>query len=467
MLPNILVCFPYSSMRSIIRVENLSKQYHIGARQAPYLTLRESIANAARSPLNWFRRNGHSDDDIIWALKDVSFEVMPGEVLGVIGRNGAGKSTLLKILSRVTEPTTGQVDLYGRVGSLLEVGTGFHPELTGRENVYLSGAILGMRRPEIQRKFDEMVAFAEVEKFIDTPVKHYSSGMYTRLAFAVAAHLEPEILFVDEVLAVGDLAFQQKCLNHMKKLTGSGMAIIIVSHNMAAIQSSSDRAILLQSGMIKAEGSPLDVIETFRHALSKGKDDRNVYNHKGDGANLDDPPDIEIESFEMFGEDGVSKRNFRFGEKVRIKIDVNARCRVDNPFINFGIKRADGVIACNFNNWYDGFKLGYLEGRCTLEGWLPQFRLIPNLYEIHVLVWPWGGGHTRSDMTAAAPLAAATFGDFSIYGLGLNAHDGVFQSPSMKWRFTRDDYVAESGSIADDTIYQAFQDKEPRSFRRH
>jgi lipopolysaccharide transport system ATP-binding protein len=443
-------------MAPIIRVENLSKQYRIGARQTSYLTLREQVAGLARSPLNWFRRNGRSEDNTIWALKDVSFEVMPGEVLGVIGRNGAGKSTLLKILSRVTEPTTGQVDLYGRVGSLLEVGTGFHPELTGRENVRLSGAILGMRRPEIQRKFDEIVAFAEIEKFIDTPVKYYSSGMYTRLAFAVAAHLEPEILVVDEVLAVGDLAFQQKCLNHMKKLTGSGMTIIIVSHNMAAIQSSSDRAILMQAGTIRADGNPLEVIEIFRNVLSKEKDDRNVYNQDGTGANRD----VEIEAFEMFGEDGVSKRSFRFGERVRIKVDVHARRRIENPFINFGIKRSDGVIACNFNNWYDGFKLGYLEGRCTLEGWLPQLRLIPDLYEIHVLVWPWGGGHTQGDLTTAAPLAAATFGDFSIYGLGLNAHDGVFQTPSVKWRFTRDGHIAESSGIADDAIYQVFQDKE-------
>src|SRR5262245_12141023 len=223
-------------MRPIIRVENLSKQYRIGARQTPYLTLRESIINAARSPLNWFRRNGHPEDNTIWALKDVNFEVKPGEVVGVIGRNGAGKSTLLKILSRITEPTTGQVDLYGRVGSLLEVGTGFHVELSGRENIYLNGAILGMKRNEIDHRFDEIVAFAEIEKFIDTPVKHYSSGMYMRLAFAVAAHLEPEVLLVDEVLAVGDSSFQKKCLGKMQEVGQAGRTIFFVSHNMAAIQ---------------------------------------------------------------------------------------------------------------------------------------------------------------------------------------------------------------------------------------
>src|SRR5215471_15902959 len=213
-------------MKPIITVENLSKQYRIGGPRAAYGSLRESLANAVSTRFRRIRAqsNGstqHSTlntkhSDKIWALKDVSFEVMPGEVVGVIGRNGAGKSTLLKILSRITEPTTGQVDLYGRVGSLLEVGTGFHAELTGRENIYLNGAILGMKKAEIDRKFEEIVAFAEVEKFIDTPVKWYSSGMYLRLAFAIAAHFEPEILIVDEVLAVGDAAFQKKCLGKME-----------------------------------------------------------------------------------------------------------------------------------------------------------------------------------------------------------------------------------------------------------
>src|SRR5215813_1418464 len=201
------------AVKPIISAENLSKRYQIGAREEGYSTLREVIVGAVNSPLKRLRRR--DADEIVWALKDVSFEVKPGEVLGIIGRNGAGKSTLLKILSRITKPTTGAVDLYGRVGSLLEVGTGFHPELTGRENVFLNGAILGMKREEISRKFDEIVDFAEIADFLDTPVKRYSSGMYMRLAFAVAAHLEPEVLVVDEVLAGGDAEFQKKCLGKM------------------------------------------------------------------------------------------------------------------------------------------------------------------------------------------------------------------------------------------------------------
>src|ERR1051325_6790860 len=229
-----------------IKVEGLGKRYRIGAKQQGYKTLREKIDDVALRPFravrSLTRRNGHNPKseirspkpEMLWALKDVSFEVKRGEVVGIIGRNGAGKSTLLKILSRVTDPTEGHADISGRVGSLLEVGTGFHPELTGRENIYLNGSILGMKRVEIQRQFDEIVAFAEVEKFIDTPVKHYSSGMYLRLAFAVAAYLDPEILVIDEVLAVGDAAFQKKCLGKMEDIARHGRTVLFVSHNLGA-----------------------------------------------------------------------------------------------------------------------------------------------------------------------------------------------------------------------------------------
>ncbi|MCL4475992.1 MAG: ABC transporter ATP-binding protein [Nitrospirae bacterium] len=259
-----------------IRVEELSKQYRIGGKQDNYKTLRDTLADAFMSP---FRKTGKllrgqatgaaELDETIWALKDLFFEVKHGEVVGIIGRNGAGKSTLLKILSRITEPTTGFAEIHGRIGSLLEVGTGFHSELTGRENVYLNGAILGMKRLEIDKKFDEIVAFAEVEKFIDTPVKHYSSGMYLRLAFAVAAHLEPEILIVDEVLAVGDARFQKKCLNKMEKVGQEGRTILFVSHNMSAITRLCSRAILLDEGSIVQDGQAHEVVKSY---LSKGLD---------------------------------------------------------------------------------------------------------------------------------------------------------------------------------------------------
>jgi lipopolysaccharide transport system ATP-binding protein len=247
-----------------IRVSGLSKQYRIGASRKSYSTLRDTVTDAVGGMVRSLRGNGvRQPDDTIWALKDVSFEVKRGEVLGIIGRNGAGKSTLLKILSRITEPTCGEVDVYGRVGSLLEVGTGFHPELTGRENVYLNGAVLGMRRREIQGKFDEIVDFSGIEKFIDTPVKHYSSGMYMRLAFAVAAHLEPEILLVDEVLAVGDAEFQKKCLAKMGEVAKEGRTVVFVSHNMTAIKSLCQRGILLGGGREILSGTAEDVVRLY------------------------------------------------------------------------------------------------------------------------------------------------------------------------------------------------------------
>ena len=246
-----------------IRVDHLSKRYRIGGQRAHYRTLRESLVAAAKAPLRWLKGGRPPTHNEFWALDDVSFEVKHGEVVGIIGRNGAGKSTLLKILSRITKPTRGRVDLYGRVGSLLEVDTGFHPELTGWENIYLNGAILGLSRREIERKFDEIVDFAEVERFLDTQVKFYSSGMYVRLAFAVAAHLEPEILVVDEVLAVGDVEFQAKSLGKMNEVAGGGRTVLFVSHNMGAVANLCKRAILLKDGRIESVGTARQVIEKY------------------------------------------------------------------------------------------------------------------------------------------------------------------------------------------------------------
>jgi lipopolysaccharide transport system ATP-binding protein len=249
-------------MKPIIRVEGIAKRYRLGAEQNAYATLRESLTGAFRKPLRRLRGR-ESAGETLWALRDVSFEVAPGEVVGIIGRNGAGKSTLLKILSRITEPTHGRAELYGRVGSLLEVGTGFHPELTGRENIFLNGAILGMGRAEIVQKFDEIVAFAEVSRFIDTPVKRYSSGMYVRLAFAVAAYLEPEILLVDEVLAVGDASFQRKCLDKMREVGRHGRTVLFVSHNMPAVTRLCERTILLDEGGVVEDGPSHQVMGSY------------------------------------------------------------------------------------------------------------------------------------------------------------------------------------------------------------
>ena len=271
-------------MQSIIEARGISKRYELGGPRARYGSLRETLSEWARMP---FRGKDETAKPTLWALKDVSFDVPPGKVIGIIGRNGAGKSTLLKILSRVTEPTDGEARLYGRVASLLEVGTGFHPELTGRENIFLNGAILGMQRAETIRKFDEIVAFAEIERFLDTPVKHYSSGMYVRLAFAVAAHLDPEILVIDEVLAVGDAKFQEKCLGKIETAAKGGRTVLFVSHNMGAVRSLCDQAMLLEQGRIASIGPTSDVIRQYltgrADALAHDRDLKSAARTAGNG----------------------------------------------------------------------------------------------------------------------------------------------------------------------------------------
>ena len=300
-------------MKPIIKVENLSKQYNLGGRQNQHSTLRESLVETVRQPFKTLLRNVTNNKNTFWALKDVNFEVMPGEVVGIIGRNGAGKSTLLKILSRITKPTAGKIELHGRIASLLEVGTGFHSELSGRENIFLNGAILGMKREEIIKKFDEIIAFAEVEKFLDTPVKHYSSGMYVRLAFAVAAHLEPEILVVDEVLAVGDAEFQKKCLGKMDEVSKGGRTILFVSHQMGTIAQLCQRAILLEQGKIAMDDKTGVVIEQY---VNQNKTKAAFY--AADANSID--KEMSVQSAAVFNEGDSGQSSFRHDESIRINI---------------------------------------------------------------------------------------------------------------------------------------------------
>jgi lipopolysaccharide transport system ATP-binding protein len=316
-------------MTVAIRVEGLGKRYRLGERE-PYKALRDVVSDALFAPLRVFRRrlNGPSrparstPGGAVWALRDVSFEVGAGEVVGVIGRNGAGKSTLLKILSRITDPTEGKAQIHGRVGSLLEVGTGFHPELTGRENVYLYAAILGMRKAEIDAKFEEIVAFAGVEAFVDTPVKWYSSGMQVRLAFAVAAHLEPEILLVDEVLAVGDAMFQEKCLGRMQTVAREGRTVLLVSHNMTAIQQLCERAILIDAGRIAFDGEPRVAVERY---LSRNTQDRSVVTAgdlegRVEGHFNRHFPAIRLLEIALLDDNGSNRREFDSTEPIRLAV---------------------------------------------------------------------------------------------------------------------------------------------------
>lgn len=356
-------------MRPIVKVEQLSKQYRIGIRQGSHPTLRDMIAGAVRAPIKGLREKRRGEN--IWALKEVSFEIMPGEVVGIIGRNGAGKSTLLKVLSRITEPTTGCIKLYGRIASLLEVGTGFHPELTGRENIYLNGAILGMRRTEINRKFDEMVAFAEIDEFLDTPVKHYSSGMYMRLAFAVAAHLEPEILLIDEVLAVGDAAFQSKCLGKMGEVAKHGRTVVFVSHQMGAIAQLCRKAMLLNHGVITKEGDTQSVIDYYLNEVTNGS--------RGGFIGSESDKDIYITRAQALDSEGNTKTHFSHKEPIDIAITCKINRWWPNSIMGFFVRdhRGRKVFTTKNPQWS---KLGQNKNEVQVTATIPPAFLVPGKY---------------------------------------------------------------------------------------
>jgi len=373
---------------AIITVEGLGKKYRLGQRSNErYTALRDVLTDKAKS---LFRRNGNPRSDIrnpqsneIWALRDVSFEVKQGEVIGIIGRNGAGKSTLLKILSRITEPTTGRVRLKGRVASLLEVGTGFHPELTGRENIFLNGAVLGMTRAEIQRKFDEIIDFAEVEKFLDTPVKRYSSGMYVRLAFAVAAHLEPEILVVDEVLAVGDAEFQKKCLGKMESVSKrEGRTVLFVSHNMAAVKHLCSQAMLLQEGRLVLRTDTEEVIEQYVSGSNSEMWTRTDLRHHKNRLPGAIPFFTEME----IAVNGLASNTPRMGEGLEIKLSYESPRVLSGLRIGITINDRHGQRLVAFSADQQAPEVLNNAPRAgTISCRIPSVNLIPNFYHITVI----------------------------------------------------------------------------------
>jgi lipopolysaccharide transport system ATP-binding protein len=330
----------------IIQVENLSKRYILGHQRAKGDGFRHVVEEALHAPLRWMknrRKEKRAEREEFWALRDLSFEVNRGDVVGIVGRNGAGKSTLLKILSRITEPTTGRIMLNGRVASLLEVGTGFHPELTGRENIFLNGAILGMSRVEIKRKFDEIVAFSEMERFLDTPVKRYSSGMYVRLAFAVAAHLEPEILVVDEVLAVGDGAFQNKCLAKIRSVASSGRTVLFVSHNLTTVSSLCKTGILLSRGELEFVGPAREAIQSY---IRTDRTQSGIWKRK-----MPLPPrGAAFTDVRLLSQDGKESSEFDFREPIVLQITLQILEILDNAQIAVRVTNQEGVAVyttCN------------------------------------------------------------------------------------------------------------------------
>ena len=370
-----------------IRVDGVSKMYRLGEPER-YRTLRDSVTDAITAPFRRLRGGvaPRKEAETLWALKDVSFEVKHGEVIGIIGRNGAGKSTLLKILSRITEPTSGQAEIRGRVGSLLEVGTGFHPELTGRENIFLNGAILGMKKAEILRKFDEIVSFAEVEKFIDTPVKHYSSGMYVRLAFAVAAHMETENLIVDEVLAVGDAEFQKKCLGKMRDASYGGRTVLFVSHNIGAVSSLCTRGLFLEGGRLKLAADVQSVIGAY---LASGLDDRfEVEFREGDRSAGDEV--IRLRGARIIGPTGKPQGHVSVLEEAWIEVDYDLLQEWPSPRINLHFSTLNGDYAfASIENSKASRKSGPM--RCRMR--LPPEFLNSKRYLISIYLTSLSPGH--------------------------------------------------------------------------
>ena len=372
-----------------INVENLWKEYRLGAISHRRLTkdlqswwARVWGRDDPNAPLDLSSPpapGSSRDDERFWALRDVSFEAREGEVIGIIGRNGAGKSTLLKILSRVTTPTRGQITVTGRIASLLEVGTGFHPELTGRENIFLNGAILGMSKEEIRRKFDEIVAFAEVERFIDTPVKRYSSGMYVRLAFGVAAHLEPEILIVDEVLAVGDAQFQKKCLGKMHDVGKEGRTVLFVSHNMPAIQSLCSRALLIQGGSVSSDG---DVAEVVNGYLSQGGDNSLYWERT---QSVDKPACFR----RVYAVDGAGGKlnSIRTGDRLTIALEIAVTVASSMYRISVALHDEMGTRIFSTSPHEHGLEVPSGEGVHTMTASFPGIILLPKLYGIRVALW--------------------------------------------------------------------------------
>lgn len=416
---------------AMVQVENLGKRYRIGITNAEPRRGWRAVTGALQAPFDYLRESlrAATDAETIWAIKDISFEVKQGEVLGIIGRNGAGKSTLLKILSRITDPTEGRAVLRGRIASLLEVGTGFHPDLTGRENIYMKGTILGMKKREIDRKLEEIIEFSEIGRFLDTPVKRYSSGMGVRLGFAVAAHLEPEILIVDEVLAVGDLAFQRKCLNKMENVAGQGRTVLFVSHTMPSIQALCQRVVLLEGGRITREGPPSVIVNHYedqQSAPGAGRVDlRNHPNRITTGAHF--------QSLVLRNVNGKESDRFRLGEKITFELVLDiANVNMTDPFIVISIQR-HGQAICYLTTHFMHKEIVTVDGRfmarCTWDpGWLA-----PGNYLIHRLSFKKRSGGERLDQIENV----ASFEIFptDVYGTGkVDFLDGMIV-PKGQWEF--------------------------------
>jgi len=410
-----------------VEVEGLGKRYLLTASRPRADTLRDLLTTAARSV---FTHQPRVVPEPFWALKGANFRIAEGESVGIIGLNGAGKSTLLKMLARIVEPSEGCAWIFGRVGALLEVGTGFHWELTGRENVFLYGSILGMKKKEIARRFDAIVAFAEIARFIDTPVKRYSSGMYVRLAFSVAAQLEPEILLLDEVLAVGDLAFQRKCIDFARGLQKRSATILFVSHNMHSIKTMCDRVIYLRKGYIAFDGPTERGLELYEQ-------DCRLCDLAWIAAPRNEWP-IEITECELIDARGIARSVWDFGKPLRIRISFDAKRTVTEPNFIVAFVRADGVACCNYSSEADGVATGQIIGPGHIEVEVPPLKLVSDMYSVSILVRERGFGKVVCGQTGAT---------FHVRHSLFDTHFGVYHEPAT-WRLSR----AVEGRHGDNTL---------------
>jgi lipopolysaccharide transport system ATP-binding protein len=415
----------------IIRIENLGKKYRIQHREggAKYRVLRDVMADGLQSALGLLsgRRPAgpRTTSEEFWALKDVSFDIHEGEVVGIIGHNGAGKSTLLKVLSRITEPTAGKVTLHGRVASLLEVGTGFHPELTGRENIYLNGSILGMRHKEIERKFDEIVAFAGVEKFLDTPVKRYSSGMHVRLGFAVAAHLEPEILIIDEVLAVGDAAFQKKCLGKMSEVAHSGRTVLFVSHNMASVSNLCRRAVWLERGMVRTAGEARAIVTKYLAEMSKASQE--LVDLAGLPRRFEQGQRARFLSLEWLS--GVP---LTFGRPARLRLRFRVESELEEIAIGLGFSFLEGQRFLTFESDLCLDRVRVQPGDdWAIELTIADVPLVPGLYSIDLGIR--SGDRATVDYLAAATQVEVVADEDTPSNVMQTANVGIKMSGDWRW----------------------------------
>ncbi|MBL8821549.1 MAG: ABC transporter ATP-binding protein [Planctomycetia bacterium] len=415
-------------MKPAISVHNISKQYRLGLAPSKDNNLTENMRLMARNAWDKVRRlatpkRAIRQEESFWALKDVSFDVMPGEVVGIIGRNGAGKSTLLKVLSHIVEPTAGYADIRGRMGSLLEVGTGFHPELTGRENIYLNGAILGMKREEITRKFDEIVAFAEVEKFLDTPVKRYSSGMYVRLAFSVAAHLEPEILIVDEVLAVGDQSFQNKCLGRMRDISRDGRTVVIVSHQMASLKHLCTKAICFKKGRVAFSGDAKNVIDHYQRLnrteyAEQTTDLREIETDRRER--------ILFQSVYLLNDQQQAVESIALGDTLRIKIHIDPKGKLESPKVGIGIDDMLGQRLLTVHTPASQDVTSTIQSKCAVVCEIPNFPLAPGDYSMKLALTD-----RNCEVDAVEHAMLFTVQDAEQFGEGRVFHRGVCIAPSV------------------------------------